>query len=343
MRSRLFLVLLVPAAAVLVPMSLFTVDRTEFVYLTRFGRHVATYDGADDSQAGLHVKWPWPVESVLRLDRRLQYFDITGAELLTRDPRGNTIDKTLTLDAFVCWRIADASGVDRFIRAVGTPDGAQAILNQRVSSDLGAAVSRMELGDLITTDPDKVDRERERLRQRLLDEPGAGSTPSLRTTAARDYGIEVVDIRLRRSSHPPAVRQAIFERIRSERDKKSEDYRTLGKREADDIRSRGIREASELKARADAEALRLRGEAEAEADRIRNEAQSKDPQFYAFLRKLEEYQRILGDNKSMLLLSTHRELFDVLFNPPAPGNAPPRTAGEPAKDRGNMAARRGGS
>ena len=342
MRYRLFLVLLVLAAAVLLPMSLFTVDRTEFVYRTRFGRHVATYDGADDSQAGLHVKWPWPVESVQRLDRRLQYFDITGAELLTRDPKGNTIDKTLTLDAFVCWRIADAAGVDRFIRAVGTPDGAQAILNQRVSSELGAAVSRMELGDLIATDPDKVDRERERLRQRLLNEPGAGGAPSLRA-AARDYGIEVVDIRLRRSSHPAAVRQAIFERIKSERDKKSEDYRTLGEREAADIKSRGVREASELKARADAEALRLRGEADAEADRIRNEAQGKDPQFYTFLRKLEEYQRILGDNKSMLLLSTHRELFDVLFNPPAPGNVPPRTAGGPARDRTNMAAKRGGS
>ena len=67
---------------------------------------------------------------------------------------------------------------------------------------------------------------------------------------------------------------------------------------------------------ADAEAIRLRGQADAEADRIRNEAASKDPQFYAFLRKLEEYQRILGDNKTMFLLSTHREMFDTLFQPP---------------------------
>src|SRR5438128_11664878 len=119
MRARYWFLLLV--AALLLRASLFTVDRTDFVYLTQFGRHVATYDGADDSQAGLHVKWPWPVESVQRLDRRLQYFDITGAELLTRDPKGNTIDRPFTLDAFVCWRIADAAGVDRFIRAVGTP------------------------------------------------------------------------------------------------------------------------------------------------------------------------------------------------------------------------------
>src|SRR5688572_1281332 len=100
---------LLGVAAVVAWLSLFTVDRSEFVYVTQFGRHVATYDGADEQQAGLHLKWPWPIQSVQRLDRRLQYFDLPGAELLTRDAKGNTIDKTLTLDAYVCWRIADAS------------------------------------------------------------------------------------------------------------------------------------------------------------------------------------------------------------------------------------------
>ena len=83
-------------------------DRAEYVYVTQFGRHVATYDGANDEQAGLHFKWPWPIESVQRFDHRLQYFDLPGAELMTRDAQGNTIDKTLTVDAYVCWRIADA-------------------------------------------------------------------------------------------------------------------------------------------------------------------------------------------------------------------------------------------
>src|SRR3954452_16468712 len=108
MRYLLFVLL----AGLLVWASLFTVDRTEFVYLTQFGRHVATCDGANDAQAGLHLKWPWPFQSVQRLDHRLQYFDLPGAELLTRDPRHNTIDKTLTLDAYVCWRISGANAVD---------------------------------------------------------------------------------------------------------------------------------------------------------------------------------------------------------------------------------------
>ena len=153
MRLRYLLLLIV--AVLILRAALFTVDRAEFVYLTQFGRHVATFDGADDAQAGLHIKWPWPIQSVQRLDQRLQYFDLPGAELLTRDPRRNTIDKTLTLDAYVCWRIADAAGVDRFLRTVGSADGARAILGQRINSELGAAIGAMELDDLISTEPGK--------------------------------------------------------------------------------------------------------------------------------------------------------------------------------------------
>ena len=315
MRYMLIPALVLVAAAILARLALFTVDRTEFVYLTQLGRHVRTYDGAKDTDAGLHVKWPWPVQSVQRLDRRLQYFDLPGAELLTRDPKGNTIDKTLTIDAYVCWRIDDApGGVDRFIRRVGTPEAARAILGQRINSELGAAVGKLELDDLVSVEANKVEGKRKALRKELLD---GGATP-LRESARRDYGIDVVDVRLRRTNHPAAVQQAIFARIISERNKKVADYRSEGERQAADIKSKSDRKVADLKSQADAEAIRLRGQADAEADRIRNEAAAKDPQFYAFLRKLEEYQRILGDNKTMLLLSTHRELFDTLFQPPAP-------------------------
>jgi membrane protease subunit HflC len=318
MRYKFTLVLLLVAVVILARLTLFTVDRTEFVYLTQLGRHVHTYDGAKDEDAGLHVKWPWPVQSVQRLDRRLQYFDLPGAELLTRDPGGKTIDKTLTIDAYVCWRIDDSpGGVDRFIRSVGTPEGARAILGQRINSELGAAVGRLELEDLVSTEPGKVRAKRDALRNQLLHEE---ATP-LQDVARRDYGIEVVDVRLRRTNHPAAVQQAIFSRIVSERNKKVADYRSEGERQAADIKSTGERRVAELKSAADAQAIRLRGQADADADRIRNEAAAKDPQFYAFLRKLEEYQRILGDNKTMLLLSTHREMFDTLFQPPAPSKA----------------------
>lgn len=320
MRWKLWLILALIATILIAPMCAFTVDRTEYVYLTQFGAPLATFDGGDDEQAGLHFKWPWPIQSVQRLDRRLQYFDLPGAELLTRDPKRNTIDRTLTLDAYVCWRIADAKGVDQFIRSVGTPAGAQAILGQRIGSELGAAIGRMELDDLINTDAHKVDAAREQLRKRLL--RGDAGTLSLEQAAEAEYGIEVVDIRLRRSNHPAAVREAIFERIRSERSKKKAEYESEGEQAKQNIESEGKLRVEILKTEAEAKSRTLKSAADVEAERILNEAHKKDPQFFTFLNKLEQYQRILGDNKSTLLLSTHRELFDTLFNPPTPMRAP---------------------
>ncbi|MFO0842893.1 MAG: protease modulator HflC [Gemmataceae bacterium] len=304
--------LILPILGWLAYASTFTVDASDYVYLTQFGRRVAVLDGGDAGQAGLHLKLPWPVQAVQRLDRRLQSFDLPDAELLTRDPKGNTIDKTLTIDAYVVWRIDGPVGADRFVRTVGSVEGAQLILGQRVGSELGAAVAEMELDDLISTDPGRVDRQREKLRERLLD----GGSPSLRESAKRDYGVEVIDVRVRRMNHPQAVRDAIFDRIRSERAKKAADYQSEGEKLAAEIRSNAEREVVQMKADAEARAIELKGSADAEADRLRNEAQRADPQFYAFLKKLEDYQRILGDNKSMLLLSTHRELFDLLYDPP---------------------------
>src|SRR5437868_1426290 len=175
MRTFLLLAAVILIVIVAANTSFFTVDRMEFVYVTQFGRHVHTYDGATD--AGLHGKLPWPIQSVQRLDHRLQVFDLAGAELLTHDPKGMTIDKTLTISAYVCWRIADADGVDRFIRTVGTADRAETILGQQISSRLGAEVGNMQLDDLISIAPSKeVEQRMDKLNHRLLDgsraEPG---------------------------------------------------------------------------------------------------------------------------------------------------------------------------
>jgi membrane protease subunit HflC len=306
-------------------LSIFTVDRTELVYVTQFGRLVSVYDGAKD--AGLHWRWPWPVQSVQRLDRRLQVFDLPEIELLTRDDKGETIDKTITVDAYVCWRIDGEEGVNRFIRAMGTADRAREILRPRIISRLGAEISNMKMDDLISVvSPDEAHGRMEKLRDRLLGDSG-GANPdaasplspgSLRDQAKKDYGIELVDVRLRRTSHPAEVRDAIFARIRSERARKVADYQGQGALLASKIKSEAELEARNIMTDAKASEQLIKGKADAEADRIRNLAHSQDPEFYAFLKKLEEYQRILGDNKSVLLLSSHRDMFDLLFRPPKP-------------------------
>ena len=129
----------------------------------------------------------------------------------------------------------------------------------------------------------------------------------------------MVDIRLRRFSHPARVRDAIFARIRSERNKKVTEYQTEGELQARKIESKAEEEASDILTKARAQEEKLKGQADAQAMRIRNEAHRQDPEFYAFLKKMEKLQSILTDNKTLLLLSTNRPLFDLLFSPPGPG------------------------
>jgi membrane protease subunit HflC len=296
--------------------TLYTVDRSEFVYVTQFGRHVATNDG--QAEGGLHFKLPWPVQSVQRLDRRLQYFDLPETELLTHDSEGKTIDKTLAVVAYVCWRVPDAQEVDLFIRRLGTPERARTILGERIRSQLGALIGQMRMDELISTDAGKVHKTLEGLRTRLFDGDGSGSS-GLAALARTEYGVELVDVRLRRTSHPLAVRQSIFDRIISERNKRVADYQSDGARQAANIKSDGERKSRDILADARAEEQRLKGEADTQADQIRNLAHGKDPEFYAFLTKLEAYRRILGDNKTMLLLSSTSELFDTFLKPPKVG------------------------
>lgn len=322
----LLVILVVVFGLLFVRLCLFTVDATEFVYLTQFGRHVATFDGgAAESDAGLHLRWPWPIQSIQRFDRRLQTFDLDSAELLTHDAEGQTIDKTLIVDAYVCWRIADREGVDRFYRTLGNLEYARSVLGKRINSQLGAAIGQMGMDDLISTQvldngQHKVEAKMEFLRQNLL--------AMLRPSFRQDYGIDLVDLRLRRFNHPAGeVRRAIFERIASERNKKAEGYLSDGDKQAKDIRSKAEKAEKDMLNEAEAKAKTLRGQAEAEADLIRNQAHAKDPEFYVFLKRLEFYQSMLGDSKALLLLSTHRPLFDQLF-------APPRLNGMPASKEG---------
>src|SRR5262249_24887616 len=150
-----------------------------------------------------------------------------ATELLTQDPTGKTIDRTLTISAYVSWRIADAGGVDRFIRTVGTADRAETILGPRINSQLGSEVAHMKWDELINETRDGAVEDRlDRLSRRLLGQPKAEDQDrplgvNLTETARDVYGIELVDIRLRRFNYPVQVREAIFDRIRSERSKKA--------------------------------------------------------------------------------------------------------------------------
>ncbi len=321
----IILIAVILGLALLAWMSVFTVDPTEFVYVTQFGRHVATYDGSlsdDDLGAGLHLRWPWPVQTIRRLDRRLQHFDLPAIELLTHDTAAGadkasgSVDKTLTVEAYVCWRIAE---VDHFIRRIDTASRARDILGQRISSELGAFIGQMRMDDIISTEQGKVDATMRKLRDTLLQ----GLQRQVKT---EEYGIELVDIRLKRFNHPLKVRDTIFSRIKSERELKAALYINEGRMLAEEIRTKADVKVKTLTNEAEKKEKELKSAAEVEAAVILAEAYKKDKTFFRFWHELEQIKSILGNPRTMLLLSTHRGVFDFLFNVPGPDGrvTPPR-------------------
>jgi membrane protease subunit HflC len=331
--------------------ALYSVDYAEFVYVTQFGERVAVHNGETD--AGLKVKAPWPIQSVLRIDRRVQSFDLPAVESLTRDPVNRTVDKTVAVDAFVTWKIPDAQAADRFVKVVRTPEQARKILGPLVNGRLAAIISTMPLDDLVsvtdvegglaavagaaaavaadgrfrTADLRAIDARAERVRRRLLGEESVGGgeadpAEDLRKRALEEYGIQVLDVRLRRFSYPEAVRGSIAERIRSERARKVADYESEARKRAADITTDAERVARTLEADARARKTVVEGQANAEAGRIRSSAYAQDREFYVFLEKLRSFQAMLADTRDVLLLSTKHPLFDVFRGPPTPNHKP---------------------
>lgn len=320
--------------------ALYAVDYAEFVYVTRFGEPVVIHNGETD--AGLKFKAPWPIDSVQRIDRRARSFDLPAVESLTRDPVNRTVDKTLAVDAFVTWKIPDAAAADRFVKAVRTPEQARKILGPLINGRLAAVISTMPLDDLIgvtdaeaglagvagapaavaadgqlrAADLKAIDDRTERVRRRLLGEEPGGE--NLKAVALDKYGIQILDVRVRRFGYPEAVRQEIARRIRSEREKRVADYESDGKKRAAAITTDAYAAAKKVEDDAAARKTVIEGEAKAEAARIRGAAYARDREFGLFLEKLQAFQAMVADTRDVLLLSTKHPLFDLLRGPPAP-------------------------
>jgi membrane protease subunit HflC len=185
----------------------------------------------------------------------------------------------------------------------------------------GVAATLVTDAEFRDADYEMIDERVERVRRRVLGEEslsgGAVSAgDSLRAKALDEYGIEIVDIRIRRFSYPEAVRAKIAERIRSERDKKAADYESEGRKRAADITTDADRVARTIEADARARKTVIEGEANAEAARIRAAAYAQDREFYLFLESLRSFQGILGNTRDVLLLSTKHPLLKPLAGPP---------------------------
>ena len=313
---RLLALVALAIALVLIVSSVFFVDETQYVLVTRFGRVVRVLDDPQ-SDPGLHLKWPF--ESVRRFDRRLQLYDPPAREMLTRDK------KNLTVDSYVCWRIEN---VEKFQRSFRSLTEAESRLGERVRAILADSIGKVDLTQLVAAEPGQSSIATSSA-PAPLDDLTRRVTAAARGEAAQQYGIEVVDIRLRRFNLPEANRDAVFRRMRSERDRIVMEYRSQGESEARKIRSEADRKRSDTLAEASKESQIIRGRADAKATEIYSQAHSKDPQFYQLLRTLEAYRNMFKDDKTTVVLSTGSGLLKLLTDgmPQLPAAKP---AGSPS-------------
>ncbi len=291
-------------ALVALARSVVIVDQSEVVYVTEFGRPVRLI-----AEPGLH--WKWPHQTRRGFDRRLQLDTPPPREMLTRDK------KNLEVAWYVAWKIAD---VNRFLRSVRTIPDASARLEDMAASVLAAELGGRDLGELVRVGTGSA-------LGGLLQQAGK----RIGEQAGREYGIDVVDVRLRRLNYPEEVQSAVFEQIRSERRRVAAATRAEGESQARRIRSAADRERAHTIAEAEADAARLIGEGEAQATRIANEAHAADPAFYRFLKTLETYRAAL-DKKTMLVLSSESDFLRLLTRG-VPESAPSASSGSSVAHR----------
>lgn len=278
--------LLVLAGLLLAWSALFTVRETEFALVTQFGAPVRTI-----TEAGLRIKAPL-IHQVRMYDRRLRVYNPPRSEFLTKDK------KNLSIDSYAMWQIADP---ETFVQRLGNEQAAEMRLHDLVWAGLAATIARLDLEEIVSTSPHLV--KTDHVLDRLARESG--------TEALGEYGIRVVDVRLKRLNLPEQNKQSVYARMRAERERIARQYRAEGEEQALRIRAEADRKREEILAKAYREAETTKGEGDAEAARIYGAAYSRNQSFYKLTRTLEAYRKAL-DKDTTVILSADSELLRLM-------------------------------
>src|SRR5262245_41157940 len=276
--------------------SLFTVQQTQQALVVRLGRPVDVV-----SQPGPNYKAPF-IDSVINIDKRILDLENPSQEVIASD------QKRLVVDAFARYRIKDPL---RFYQSVGSIQAA----NLQLTTLLNAALRRV-LGEV--TFIAVVRDEREGLMAKIR---------SQLDREAEGYGIQVVDVRIRRADLPDANSQAVYQRMQTERQREAAEFRAQGGQKAQEIRSKADREATVIVAEANSTAEQTRGAGDAERNRLFAEAYGKDPDFFAFYRSMSAYETGMRGNDTRFLLRPDSEFFRFFAGP---SGKPPEANGSAA-------------
>ncbi|AAU90433.1 protease modulator HflC [Methylococcus capsulatus] len=291
-------------------LSAYTVDQTEQVIVTQFGRPV----GEPITEPGLHFKLPF-VQQVNRFDKRYLAWDGPMVEMSTKD-------KTyLQVDTFARWRITDAM---RYYLRLRDERSAQSRLEDILGSETRTAIARHELIEVVRSDKERQPLRDEGLaaqlpegglrpirvgRQQIEKDVFESAAPKL-----AEFGIELLDVRFKRLNYNPEVLERIHQRMISERLQIAQRFRSEGEGEAARIAGNKERDINEIASTAYKRVQEIVGEADARATEIYAKAYTQSPEaaeFYRFLKSMETYRRII-DRDATLVLSTRSDLFSLL-------------------------------
>ena len=263
--------------------SIFIVDEKEQVVVLQFGKPVRII-----TEPGLHMKAPFPIQEKNVFDNRLLEYDSPPEEILSRDK------KSLIVDNYVRWKIVDPLQFLKTVQAIPT---ALSRMDDIVYSELRRELGTHDMVEIITEN-----------REELMEKVTVASNK-----ATQDYGIEVVDVRIRRVDLPSQNEESIYARMDAERKRQANKFRSEGEEEAQKIRATTDRDKTIILADAYKQAERVRGEGDAKAVEVYAEAYSADPKFYEFVRTLDSYKKII-DDKTMLVLPSDSRLFKLLLD-----------------------------
>ncbi|PKN61477.1 MAG: protease modulator HflC [Deltaproteobacteria bacterium HGW-Deltaproteobacteria-15] len=304
----LIIVLLIAAAAVLMG-TFYTLEEGKQAILVQFGRPV----GDPVTDAGLHVKVPF-IQEVRRFEKRLLIWDGDPNQIPTKGREFIWVDTTAR------WRIADAR---KFLESVATEAGAQSRLDDIIDSVVRDQVSSSELIELVRSSTWEVPEEEaleevpEEREEEIKKQVTRGREEITRTILAEarkiipQYGIDLVDVRIKRLDYIDSVREKVYARMISERKRIAAQFRSEGEGRSAEILGAMEKDLRQIRSMAYRQVQEIQGKADAEATRIYGDAFNRDPEFYAFSRTVEAYKDGVNKN-SVLILTTNSDFYRYL-------------------------------
>lgn len=286
MRAKILTIVIAVLVVAASGLVFYQVDEREYVVITQFGEPIKAI-----KQAGLNWKWPDPIQSVNRYNKRLMTYEMGETEYLTEDK------KNVMVDAYVVWKIDDPI---KYMKTVKNRIGAETRLADILSSEIGISLGEFDLSSLISTEPAKI-----KFGQMMHE------VKSKISQKAVDYGAAIADVKVTLLNFPERNKLSVFRRMRAERERIAKGYRSEGTEKALKIRADADKQKQIILSKAYESSQKIKGEGEARAIKIYADAYQKDIKFYELIRTLESYQKFI-DGKTTVVLSADSELLKFI-------------------------------